>query len=322
MAHEHSMSIPNHAVAVMIVDDEEDIRFSFVDRFEERFRVHTAANGAEALEILCREPDIAVVVTDVRMPVMTGLELIRQTRAFNPDLGFIVVSGQAEAQDVIEALRAGARNFLKKPYALEELEQSLLVEVRHFQAFRENRIQREREKALEDFIVSVDRIAYRIPNELSWVNPLAFRLVGLMNVIPICGEESRLNVALGLIEMITNAIEHGNLGITGDEKQALKAQGEKAYAAEIRRRARSETYRSRRVRVIFTLDPERATFRIEDQGEGFDTTGLPDPTDPSRLFAPSGRGILLTRAFLDEVNYDEKGNAVTLVKYRDRNKGL
>src|SRR3972149_2314297 len=99
------MSQARDATSLLIVDDEEDIRFGFVDRFEERYRVHAAGNGAEALEILRREPDIGVVGTDVRMPVMSGLELIRRTRAFNPDVGFIVVSGQAEAEDVIEALR-------------------------------------------------------------------------------------------------------------------------------------------------------------------------------------------------------------------------
>ena len=71
------------------------------------------------------------------------------------------------------------------------------------------------------------------------------------------------------------------------------------------------------MKVVFTLGHDRASFRIEDEGDGFDTARLPDPTDPEMLFALSGRGILLTRTFLDEVSYNDKGNAVTLIKYRE-----
>lgn len=305
------------SVPVLFVDDEEDIRFSFVDRFEDQFDVHVAENGAEALRVLESHPEIGVVVTDIRMPVMSGLELIEKTKALSHDIGFIVVSGHAAAEDVIEALRAGARNFLRKPYSFEELEESILTEVKHFRAFRENRQRQEREEALEDFITSIDSVAYTIPNDIAWINPLAFRLVGYMNAVSFCGEEGRLNVALGLIEMITNAIEHGNLGITSDEKIALKGEGEEVYYRELSRRASEEPYKSRQVKVVFTLGHDRASFRIEDEGDGFDTARLPDPTDPEMLFALSGRGILLTRTFLDDVSYNDKGNAVTLIKYRE-----
>lgn len=107
-------------LSLLIVDDFDGIRVSFARRFEKRYGVHAAKNGAEALAILRREPGIAVVVTDVHMPVMTGLELIRHARPEFPDVGFIVVSGQSETEDVIQALQAGARNFLRKPYSAEE----------------------------------------------------------------------------------------------------------------------------------------------------------------------------------------------------------
>jgi anti-sigma regulatory factor (Ser/Thr protein kinase) len=160
-------------------------------------------------------------------------------------------------------------------------------------------------------------VAYCIPNALSCVSPVAFQLVERMNALPICGKEGGIDVALGLIEMITNAIEHGNLALSGAEKLALKARGEDFYLAELRRRAGIEPYRSRRVRVIFTPHPDKATFRIEDEGAGFDIQTLPDSTVLWNPFAPAGRGILLTRALLDEVRYNKRGNAVTVVKYRE-----
>ncbi len=61
-----------------------------------------------------------------------------------------------------------------------------------------------------------------------------------------------------------------------------------------------------------------AVIRIQDDGEGFDYHNLPDPTVPENLFMPSGRGILLARSFIDEVNYSGKGNVVTVVQYKNR----
>ncbi|MEM8681572.1 MAG: ATP-binding protein, partial [Planctomycetota bacterium] len=60
-----------------------------------------------------------------------------------------------------------------------------------------------------------------------------------------------------------------------------------------------------------------AEFVIEDEGPGFDPTRLPDPTDPANLERVSGRGVLLMRTFMDEVEYSERGNRVILRKRSD-----
>ena len=59
-----------------------------------------------------------------------------------------------------------------------------------------------------------------------------------------------------------------------------------------------------------------AAFAIRDEGAGFDPDALPDPTDPANIEKTSGRGIFLMRAFMDEVLYNDVGNAVVLVKRR------
>jgi anti-sigma regulatory factor (Ser/Thr protein kinase) len=232
------------------------------------------------------------------------------------DSSFIVVSGHADAQDVIQALRNGARNFLQKPYSLAELEQSILTEVRQLREYRAHEAAEARERALDRCVVAVERLAYKIPNDLNWVTPLAFRLVGMLGAEFVERNDIKMNVALGLIEMITNAIEHGNLGVDGKEKIALKTKSERDYKAELERRASTEPYSKRYVHIVCSLDSEKAQFEISDEGKGFDVSKLPDPTNPENLFAPSGRGILLTRAFLDDVKFSRRGNSVTLVKYR------
>ncbi|HKI98947.1 MAG TPA: response regulator [bacterium] len=303
-------------ISVLFVDDEEDIRLSFRDRFEDQFDIALASNGKEALEHLQGDSTASVVVTDLRMPAMGGLEMIQHAKELDPDLGFIVVSGHGDTDDVITALRLGARNFLRKPYSFAELEEAIVLEARRYRLIVEERARRKVESATERFLLGVEGMTFLLPNSLDWVNPLTFRLVGIMEAVGICDEHNRSNIALGLMEIITNAIEHGNLAIDGPEKRDLQGVSEQTYAKELARRRSSEPYRSRKVRVVATVNEHLAKITVEDDGEGFDYHNLPDPTDPENLFLASGRGILLARAFIDEVHFHGRGNACTLVQYR------
>lgn len=303
-------------VSVLFVDDEEDIRQGFQDRFGGQFTVYLAGDGPEALELLRSTPGVNVVVTDIRMPRMDGLELIRQANPLDPDRGFIVISGHGDADDVIEALRLGARNFIRKPYAFSGLEQAIILEAERYRLLQEERAQRERERASEQFLARVDGISFELPNRLEWVSPLTFQIVRFMEAVGLCDDTNRFNVALGVMEIVTNAIEHGNLAMSGTEKRNLLTESDTSYRRELERRASLPAYTERRVRIDVRIAPEEAVLRVTDEGGGFDYEDLPDPTDPENLFNPNGRGILLARTFLDEVIFHGKGNEVTLVKRR------
>lgn len=73
---------------------------------------------------------------------------------------------------------------------------------------------------------------------------------------------------------------------------------------------------NRHIVVSYDINRERAVVRVRDEGEGFDPQSVPDPTAPDRLALPNGRGIMLMRAYLDEVTYNQQGNEVQLVKER------
>jgi len=101
-------------------------------------------------------------------------------------------------------------------------------------------------------------------------------------------DESVERLGLAIREAVANGVQHGN-----------KEQPEK------------------RVTVSFVLEKGEVSIRIQDQGEGFDLDGLPDPLAPENLFKPRGRGILLMNSFMDEVNFEfdgDQGTAVTLRK--------
>ncbi|HOX39768.1 MAG TPA: SpoIIE family protein phosphatase [Candidatus Brocadiia bacterium] len=100
------------------------------------------------------------------------------------------------------------------------------------------------------------------------------------------GERSLFATRLALEEAVTNAIRHGN-----------------------------KHDRTRKVHVTFFLEDDRATITVADEGEGFNPSEVPDPRGVEYLEREGGRGLLLMRAYMDEVSYNDKGNAVTMVKY-------
>ena len=110
--------------SVLIVDDEESVRWLFSDCLGARYFCTTAANADEALAHLAREP-FALVLADVSMPGLSGIELLRHIVARHPDTAVIMVSGIDRTQRVLDAVRIGASDYLIKPIDLHVLELSV-----------------------------------------------------------------------------------------------------------------------------------------------------------------------------------------------------
>lgn len=98
-------------------------------------------------------------------------------------------------------------------------------------------------------------------------------------------EGAAFAIKLALDEGLNNAIRHGN-----------------------------RFDRSKSVELLFEVDTERIVIVITDQGEGFDPLSVPDPTADENLEKPTGRGIMLMHAYMDEVCFNRKGNQVRMVK--------
>jgi DNA-binding NtrC family response regulator len=106
---------------ILVVDDEPDILFSLRALLRRDFEVHTAESGAVALEIL-RQHDIHVIMTDQRMPEMTGAELLSRARGENPDAIRIIFTGYADLKAVVDAVNRGEiYRYLTKPWDPDEL---------------------------------------------------------------------------------------------------------------------------------------------------------------------------------------------------------
>ena len=125
-------------------------------------------------------------------------------------------------------------------------------------------------------------------------------------------EKTAEGLRLAVLEMVMNAIEHGNLGIGYEEKSNAKEEGRFEHLIE--ERSRQAQREQRKVYIRLERKPDEIIVVIRDDGEGFDSTKLPDPFHPANVERQHGRGVMLARAFLDEVRYNSKGNEVTLVK--------
>ena len=115
---------------LLIVDDESDIREFARNFFKKRqIEVFVASGGRQALEIVTKEsPDL--ILLDVRMEEMTGIEVLRELRKNNPSVKVIMVSGVEEEETIAEAKTLGVIGYIHKPFILEELEKIVLAQLK------------------------------------------------------------------------------------------------------------------------------------------------------------------------------------------------
>ncbi len=267
----------------------------------EGFRALEARDGREAVALFRAESPLAVV-SDVMMPGMDGLTLLKEIKRIDRSAAVILMTGVGTAEVLLEALRGGATNFFKKPFNVQDLVQ----EIRSVAEFRREAAR----AALYTPFLEEETKSFRIPSGtrryFTVINQIALQLPTLLPA------EDVLTVKVGIEEMIQNAIEHGNLGITFAEKAAALRDGSLAQLVAERLRAGGG---DRSVTVESRLTRERFEVTITDEGSGFDWRELPG-VEAENLLSFSGRGILLTRIYFDEVLYNERGNQVTLVKKR------
>ncbi len=106
---------------VMLVDDEEEFLEPLAKRLEKRnLRVLKASNGETALEMI-RQSTVDVVVLDVRMPAMDGIEVLQAIKAFDPAIEVIMLTGHASVEAAFEGLNKGAFDYLMKPVGIDDL---------------------------------------------------------------------------------------------------------------------------------------------------------------------------------------------------------
>lgn len=290
---------------ILVIEEESVIRAALSEELKSRGHdVLLARSGIEGLEILEKEkPDI--VLTDVQTPGKRGINVLHQIKVIEPEAKVVVMTGPGSDKKVVEALRDGAIDYLKKPVDFRDLYEV----VRKFASVETREVNRE-------FVLEESkRIVMRNQIDKVWgvVNQL------LMCAENVCGRAKTQELELSLYEILINAIEHGSLEITFEEKcQAIE---NNTYDALLGERLANPAYSQRRVTIDYRMIPGELHYLVKDEGKGFDWRSLPCPDPSTSLLVPCGRGIFLARIYLDRVEFNEKGNEVHLVKYGNRDGG-
>jgi CheY-like chemotaxis protein/anti-sigma regulatory factor (Ser/Thr protein kinase) len=287
--------------AVLVVDD------SAVDRRlvggllkqSPGLAVEYAGNGAEAMEVLrWAVPDL--VITDLQMPEMDGLALVRAMRAQYPRTPAILITGYGSEELAVQALEAGAVSYVPKS----QLSDRLLPTVQQVLTVAS-------EHAYEDLIRCLKKFDYtfELTNDPALIPPLVDLVQRFLASVGLCDATDTIRIGLSLEEAVRNALYHGNLELGAEAREAAWQRGGEAFE----RRRQQPPYDARRIRVDVHISLTEARFQVCDEGPGFDTADLAAHRDPAR-WDHAGRGYRLMCAFMDEVSYNAQGNEVILTK--------
>lgn len=262
-----------------------------------------AANGREAAELLPHQP-ADVVLTDMQMPEMDGLELVQHIREHHPSIPVILMTAFGSEEIAVKALQAGAASYVAK----QNLKRDLISTV--FNLLEVAKVRQEEAAVLEGLTETSMR--FELASDLTHIGPLVGHFQDQLKRMNLCDATDLVRVGTALQEALTNAIEHGNLELDS----RLREEPNWAYQKLASRRQGEDRFRGRRVYVSARFTREQATFSIRDEGPGFDPTQLRDPTAPENVGNLSGRGLFLIRTFMDHVSFNSTGNEITMTKYR------
>lgn len=267
--------------------------------------VQLAVDGDEALTAVLQDaPEI--LLTDMHMPGLNGLELTQKVRESLPDVPVVLMTADGTEELAIEALRAGASNYIAKRFLARDL-MSIIDSITSIQESRRTR------HSILGSLTHAES-TYTFGNDRDFAASLVSQFEADLKNMVYDDETGLFRIVTALKEAILNAIDHGNLELDSDLRE--EGDGEKFYALAAER-LKLEPYCHRKITVTSRVSPEQLAFIVRDEGPGFDPQTLPDPEDPENILRAHGRGLLLIRSFMDDVVFNDKGNQITLIKYRE-----
>ncbi|MBN2713072.1 MAG: response regulator [Planctomycetes bacterium] len=274
---------------ILVVDDELNIRKLIRNVLSKipGFVVETASDGTEAVEFLeSNNYNVNLIITDMQMPRMNGLELIKEVLKDHPTIPIVVLTAHKNDRNVIECLEQGSVEYLTKPISVDKLQQVVKRVLDRHARF---------EGAGEKIEVKSEVkgwIEITAPTDFEYVERFQ-KFTALLGSLPI-NDEVREDIRVAVDELGQNAVEWGN-----------------------------RNNRTKRIHLSYCVFKDRIVFKIEDEGEGFDPEQLRDPSvDPLAHIMErmkegkraGGYGVFITGKLMDDITYSERGNVVVMTK--------
>lgn len=266
------------------------------------YEVAAAKNGVLAMEAIESDPP-DVVLTDLHMPEMNGLEVVKAVREKHPRIPVVMMTADGSEDIAAEALKAGAANYIPKRILQDDLAPTMAAIVQRLG-------KRHKHDRVADAVVE-SATTFEFGNDHEFAEALVSHLESELQKIS--DETGVFRIVLALKEAVINAIDHGNLELNSK----LRDEADTGYWDLGNERREQEPWCKRRVRLTSRIEESKVTYVIRDEGPGFDPSLIPDPSDPENLVKAHGRGLVLIQSFMDEVHHNETGNEITMVKHRD-----
>ncbi len=286
---------------LIVEDDPASMTFLEIIAKKEGCIFMSAENGKKGLEIY-EEFDPDIIMSDINMAHMNGLELLEQIRLKKSDIIFILLTAYTSEEFVIKAIKHGANNYLKKPLSKDTIVNLLrkyktIIEHQHF------------EKRISGYIKK-HNFSLQINTNINIIPDIVNYLVEETG--DIFTPDKQLDVKLGLNELILNAFEHGNLEITYTDKSAAVSNDTLMELYE--ERLKNQIFAQRTIDIKYEMLENACEWIITDQGKGFNPAAIPSPLSEDGIMRLHGRGIFISKYHFDELEYLGCGNKVRIRK--------
>jgi serine/threonine-protein kinase RsbW len=260
---------------ILIVDNNDELR-AMLDQVLRELGHEVVATGDRELALERDDLDeFDLIISDLTEDEHAGMQLLSEIKRKRLMVPVVVSSDEAQQPGVVKAFKMGAANFLRLPYNKDELRDIVEKTLAYKLRFVDD---------LKVIPFVREKIDFELPSDVSLMNGVLQYLMERVAKLGLIKPE-RSNLFIALDEAFVNAVKHGN----HNDPRKL-------------------------VRITADLSAQEARFTVEDEGEGFNVQEIPDPRDPANLFKTSGRGVLLIYNIMDEVQYNERGNRLTMVK--------
>ena len=291
---------------ILIADDTVEVLEFLKDFFVKADHcVFCASDGEKALKILNKE-EINGIFCALTMPKLGGLELLQEVKSANSRRPLVMLCPPNDGENALNAIQLGASDYLIKPINVLELQRTLdrvatLNEGFHFSAY-----------ALDHLLQETRTL--EIGNDFDGLNRVIAFMTQDLPSYGILKHEQLFRMNMLLKEAIENAIFHGNLDLSSEKR----SENPKLFYEKAMQRREADPFQNRKVTLQYDISRNSAKYVVRDEGKGFAHSELLDASNPDNLLRIEGRGLIMIMNFMDEVFWNDRGNEVTMVRYRKR----
>lgn len=260
---------------ILIVDNNDELR-AMLEQVLQELGHEVVATGDRAAALAREDLDeFDLIISDLTEDEHSGVQLLSEIKRKRLMVPVVVSSEEGQQPGIVKAFKMGAANFLRSPYNRDELLNIVEKTLAYKLRFVDD---------LKILPHVREKIDFELPSDVSLMNGVLQYLIERVSQLGLIKPE-RSNLFVALDEAFVNAVKHGN---------------------------RNDP--NKLVRITAELSSKEARFTVEDEGDGFNVQEIPDPRDPANLFKASGRGVLLIYNIMDEVEYNDRGNRLTMIK--------